>query len=136
MSAPVKIIRALLVASGAITALVSTRIFPGELPQETAMPALGISHISTVEKTTIDASAAWKLVQTRIEVVALAKDYVTVETLMPLIKAACNYQHGTLSGYVVVSIMRELEGPDMRDSDLTVFSRTIDFLVTWQEPNP
>ncbi len=47
-----------------------------------------------------------------------------------------NYAHGVIAGFAVVSVVRETLGPDMRDSDLTVFSQTVDFRVTWYEPSP
>ena len=131
-----KIINTLLMAAAPVTAIVSTRISAGELAQGSVLPALGISHISTVEVSTIDASAPFKLVQTRIEVTVLAKDYPTVKDLIKKVRAACNYQRGVIGGFTVISIVRDTVGPDMRDSDLTVFSQTIDFKVTWQEPNP
>ena len=130
------IIHALLVANSAITAVVSDRIYPGELPQNTAMPALGVSHISTTERPTISAVSAFTLVQTRIEVTVLSKDYVTLKDLIKKVRAACNYQRGVIATYTVISVMQELIGPDMRDSDLTLFSQTIDFMVTWQQANP
>lgn len=131
-----KAIRTLLLAAAPVTALVVDRIFPGELPQNTVLPAIGVTHISTVEHPTIDASAAYKLVQTRIECTALAKDYASVKALINAIRGACNYAHGAIGGVTVNSIRRDMVGPDMRDSDLTVFGQTVDFIVTWQESNP
>ena len=131
-----KIIRTLLTNSATITPLVSTRIFPGELPQGTTLPAIGLSHITTVEAPTIDAQAAYTLVQTRVECVALAKTYAEVKTVIAAIRAACNFQHGTVAGFSVVSVRRETIGPDMRDSEASIYGQTIDFMVTWQEANP
>jgi len=131
-----KIIRTLLTSAAPVTALVSTRIFPGELPQGTTLPAIGLSHITTVEAPTIDAQAAYTLVQTRVECVALAKTYAEVKTLISAIRAACNFQRGTVAGFTVISVRRDMVGADMRDTDMTVFGQTIDFMVTWQEANP
>ena len=130
------IIHALLTAASAVTAVVSDRVYPGELPQGTPMPALGVSHISTTERPTINAVGTYTMVQTRIEVTVLSKDYVTLKDLVKKVRAACNYQRGVIATYTVISVMQELVGPDMRDSDLTLFSQTIDFMVTWQESNP
>ena len=130
------IIHALLVAAAPVTALVGTNIWPGELPQGTPMPALGISHISSTEHPTISAPSAYTLVQTRIEITVLSRDYVTLKSLVGKVRAACNYQRGVIATYTVISVMQELIGPDMRDSDLTLFSQTIDFMVTWQQANP
>jgi hypothetical protein len=130
-----KIIRTLLTASSTVTALVSDRVYPGEIPQGVALPAIGLTHISTVEVSTIDASAANMLVQSRIECTALAKDYATVKSIISAIRSACNYAHGTVAGFSVVSVRRDLVGYDTRDSDTGILAQTIDFQVYWQEPN-
>lgn len=131
-----QIMHTVLTAATAVTAVVGARIYPGELPQGTAMPALGISHISTVQVPRIDASAPQTLVQSRIEVTVLSKDYVALKDLVNKVRAAGNYQRGTIDGFSVVSMTRETIGPDMRDSDLTLFTQTVDFVVVWFEPNP
>ena len=131
-----QIINTVLNAATALTAVVGTRIYPGELPQYTTLPALGISHISTVEIPRIDASAPFALVQSRIEVTAIARDYVTLKDLVKKVRAAANYQRGTIAGFAVTSITRESIGPDMRDSDLGLFTQNVDFMVVWHEPNP
>jgi hypothetical protein len=55
--------------------------------------------------------------------------------LVRKVVSAGNYERGTIDGYSVVSITRETLGPDMRDSDLTLFTQTVDFMVVWFEPN-
>ena len=129
-----KVIYTLLSNAAAVTAVTGTNIYPGELPQGVVPPALGISHMSTVELPTLDAAALFGLLRSRIEVTVLTKDYVTQNTLIGLGRKACNYQRGTIGGIAVVTIRRDVVGPDMRDSDLQVFSQTIDFMVTWQDP--
>ena len=130
-----KIIRTLLAASSPVVSVVSDRIYPGELPQGTALPAIGVTHITTTELSTLDASAAFMLVATRIECVILAKDYATVKSLISAVRTACNYAHGSIAGFMVSSVRREMVGVDMRDSSLGIYGQTIDFMVTWAEPN-
>ena len=132
----VSIIHALLAAASPLTALVSDRIYPSELPQGAALPAIGISDQGGVELPTLDASAAYTLVEENVQVTVLAKDYVTQKSLKDKVRAACNFKRGTIAGSSVMSVRRSGWGPDMRDSDLTVFAQTIEFKVTWQEPNP
>ena len=130
-----KIIHTLLTNASAVTAVIGAgNIWPGELPQGTPLPALGVSHISTTELPTLDASALFGLLESRIEVTVLAKDYATVKSLLTLVRKACNYQRGSIAGLAVASIRRDLVGADARDSDLQVFSQTLDFIVTWQDP--
>lgn len=128
-----KVITALLNAASGVTALVGTRIYPPPLPQGVALPALAVEHISTVDLPTIDANAGYNLVQTRIEVTALAKDYPTQKLLIEQVRQAITFQRGTVAGVQVISILRGLVGPDLRDDDMQLFTQSIDFLVTLRE---
>ena len=130
------IVNTVLAGNTALAAVVGARIYPGELPQGCALPAVGISHISTVPVARIDASAPYTLVQSRIEATAICKDYVTLKDVVKKVRAAANYQRGAIAGFTVVSITRESTGPDMRDSDLGLYSQSVDLMVTWYEPNP
>ena len=132
----VAIINNLLLAASPVTTLVAARIYPGELPQGTPLPAMGLADMGGMELPTIDASAAYTLVEDNVQVTVLAKDYVTQKSLKDKVRAACNFKRGSIGGFQVVSVRRTSWGADMRDSDLTVFGQEINFTVTWQEPNP
>lgn len=129
-----KAIRALLMQASAVTTLVSDRCYPGQLPQGCALPALVVEHISTVDKPTLDAASAFGLVQSRIQVTALASSYPQQKSLADAVITACRYQRGVIAGVRVISVVRELVGPDLRDDDRSVFYQSVDFLVTFQEP--
>ena len=128
-----KVIRTLLMNASGVTALVSTRCYPPPLPQGVAFPALAVEHISTTPLPTLDASAPYGLVQSRIEVTVLAKDYVTQKSVLEEVRKACDYQRGTIAGVNVASVLRDSVGPDIRDDDMQIFRQSIDFLVTLRE---
>ena len=129
-----KAIYALLSAGAGVTALVGTRIFPGQMPQATVLPGLVIEHISGQELTTIDANSAFGLMQARIQVTAVCKTYPEVKAVIEQVRLACNYQRGVFNGVRVVSIIRDSMGPDLRDDDLQLYTQSLDFQVTYQEP--
>ena len=129
-----KVIRSLLMAASGVTALVSDRAYPHIIPQGATLPALAVEHISTVDLFTLDASAAYGLTQSRIQVTAIAKDYVTQKALLEEVRKACTYQRGTIAGVGVVSVLRDGVGPDIRDDDVGIFTQSVDFLVTYREP--
>ncbi len=130
-----KAIRTLLTQAAGLTALVpAARMYPHTVPQGELLPALVIEHVSTVPRPTLDAQAAFGLMQARIQVTALAASYPAQQALVEQIVLACNYQRGLIAGVRVSSVVRELIGPDMTDDDRTVFHQSIDFLVTYQEP--
>lgn len=136
MSDAVAAIRALLVANVAVTALVpADKIVAGVIRQGTALPALGVSHISTVPISAMDAQAAFNLVTSRVQVTGMAKSYPEVKALLAAVRKACNYAHGIYAGVAVVSVVRDIVGPDMSDGDAGIEMQTIDFKVTFHEPN-
>lgn len=128
-----KAVVALLNAAPWVTALVDTRIYPPPLPQHVALPALAVTHISTVDMPTMDANAGYNLAQSRIEVTAIAKDYATQKNLIEQVRLALQHQRGTFNDVSVVAILRAGVGPDIRDDDMQVFTQSIDFLVIHHE---
>ena len=133
-----KAIKYLLNNAAGVTALVGSgsaaRIYPGQLPQAATLPGLVVEHISGIELTTIDANSAFGLMQARIQVTAVCKTYPEVKTLLEQVRLACNYQRGVFNGVRVVSIIRDSMGPDLRDDDVQLYTQSIDFYVTYQEP--
>lgn len=136
MSDAVEVIRELLVGDAAVTAISpADRTMAGTIRQGTELPALSIVHISTVPIGAIDAQAEYNLVTSRIQVTAMAKDYPDVKTLLGAVRKACNYERGSLAGIEVASIVRDTVGPDQENPDAGICMQTMDFKVTFHEPN-
>lgn len=125
---------ALLAADAGIAARVASRIYPGQLPQGTLLPALVVEHVDSQPLPTIDAQAGFSLVQSRLQVTALAKTYTDQKAVLDAVRAALNYQRGVIAGVRVMHIVRDTVGPDLRDDDLQVYVQSMDFMVTFQEP--
>jgi hypothetical protein len=126
------VITALLKAAPGVTAIVSTRIMPSPLPETLALPAIATRHVSTVDSPTIDAQS-YALTRARIEVTAVTKTYPAQKALLEQIRLALQYKRGTIAGYEVASIQRDIVGPDLRDDDKQIFTQAIDFVVTLKE---
>lgn len=132
----VKAIRALLVAASPITAICpAARIISGVVPQGTAMPAISLLHVSTVPFARMDAQAEFNIVTSRVQVTIMASSYPGVKPLLDAVRKACNYQRGVLAGVDVVSIVRDTVGPDFSNDEASIYYQTIDFKVTFHEPN-
>ena len=131
-----KAIHALLMQASVVTSLVGARCYPGQLPQGCPLPALVVEHISTVQASTLDANAEFNLARTRVQVTALASDYPTQKALVHAVAGACTFQRGLIAGVTVISVMRDLIGPDLRDDDRSVFFQAVDFVVTFQDLTP
>ena len=127
-----KVVTALLGAASGVTNLVGTRIQPSPLPETITLPAIATRHVSTIDLETIDAQS-YALVQSRIEVTAVTKSYVTQKNLLEQIRLALQYKRGTYAGVEVVNITRENSGPDLRDDEKEIFTQAIDFLVIFKE---
>lgn len=131
------VIRALLVADAAVTALIGSgaaaRAYPNELPEDAGLPALVHSPVSTVDDPTIDADGP-KHVRSRVEVVVLASDLAVHQQLVRAVTAACRYQRGTIAGVSVVAIYRSRVGERLRDEETGVYGQPVDFSVTYIEP--
>lgn len=134
-----KAIAYLLGNAAALTSLLANgaaSIYPGQAPQGAALPLVVYEFVSGQQLTTIDANAPFGLMQARIQVTVLAAhgDYVTLKSALEQVRIACNYQRGVFNGVRIVSIIRDSVGPDLRDDDLQVYTQSIDFQVTYQEP--
>ena len=133
-----KAVRYLLANASAVTSLLgettANGIHPGQAPENALLPLLVVEFVSGQELSTIDATSAFGLNQARISVSAVAKGYPAMKTLLEQVRVALNYQRGTFNGVRVVSIIRDSVGPDLRDDDRQLYSQSIDFSVTYQEP--
>lgn len=123
---------ALLSAAPAITALVGTRIYPGQVPEGQPLPALAIEHISSVRLGRIDAQAPTHPTQTRVQVNVVAATYPGVKALRDAVTAALQYQRGSLGGGTVIAILPDVAGPDLSVPALNLYHQPLDFLVLHQ----
>lgn len=128
------VIGALLRAHEPLAALVGAKIFHGEIPQKTVLPAVTCNHISTVERRTVGMSEAAVLATSRIEVAVQARTYPQQKALLAAVRAACKNKRGGIAGVTVHSVLSDTVGPDMFDSDTSTCMQTIDFMVTFTAP--
>jgi hypothetical protein len=112
----------------------AANVMAGDVPQDTILPAFGIKHISTVSTARQDAQASFDLVTSRVQVTAKANDYPAIEQLLRAAGKACRYHRGTLAGFAVASVVRDAEGPDLENGDAGIYSRSVDFKVTFEDP--
>ena len=129
------IIVALLKADATVTGLVADRIKPSELAQGLARPAVVYDHISTVTHNTLSTAEAVQRKTSRIQLTVLAGSYPQQKSLLKACADACKYRRGTIAGVHNVSVLPDVEGPDMRNkADSVIYLQTIDFKVGWNQP--
>jgi len=127
------VIYSLLTASTAVTALVSARIFPGRLPQNTVMPAISYELVSSSEVLPINAQAGGVLMRSRVSVAVLARTYSEVKAIHEAVRKAVLFQRGAFGTVWVVSITRDLIGPDTRDDSVGLYMQGVDYMLTHNE---
>ena len=90
-------IRSLLANDAAVLAVVpATKIMAGVIPIDTVLPAIGISHISTVERNTVAMDTAQVMATERVQVTVQTKSYADQKSILELVRKACPNTHGTV----------------------------------------
>jgi hypothetical protein len=129
-----KVIHALLMQDAGVTALAGQRCYPGELPQGCAHPALTYEHVVSTELPTYAAPGDGALMRARIQVTCIADTYPAVKRLLAAVVAACNKARGLIADVQVISVVRDVVGPDDKGDDRGVRLQPVDFIVIYQEP--
>lgn len=135
-------IRYLLANNTAVLAVVpASRIMAGDLPLNTAMPAISVTEVDSQPRNTVAMNEPNRMHTERVQVSVLFKGpqgtpagtgVPGVKALLPLVLAACPHTHGSVNGVNVVSILPDTEGPDLADQATALYSGSRDFIVTWK----
>ncbi|MEO7494719.1 MAG: hypothetical protein ABIT83_17535 [Massilia sp.] len=129
----VAIMRALLVAHAPLTDLVPIdRIEAGDVSKG-SLPAIGIKEISGIEQDTV-ARASNTLVTARVQVTVYATSYPQQKAILKAAKLGGGVFTGSVAGYSVRSVLRDLIGPDLSDNAAGTFEQSRDFKVAFIEP--
>lgn len=81
------ILNAALLAAGPVTAIVGTAIYPDVVPQETAMPSVAFSRVSTEDENTIHGNAP-AASRVTLQIACMAKDPSTAADLAAKVETA------------------------------------------------
>lgn len=128
----VLIIRALLAANAAVLAQVPAgKIMAGVIPINTALPAISVAQISGVIRNTIGMNEAKVLATDRVQITCMAKTYAQQKQLLDLVRAACPNTYGAVNGVQCDSIWSDIVGPDVFDSDMSIYFQSVDLFVRY-----
>ena len=135
----VAVIRFLLANDAAVLAKVAAdNIFAGDAPIGAVLPVISVKQISGMPYLTIAMNESKYLHTERVQVTPLLKGpdaspagdgYPGVKALLALALAACKNVHGIVNGIDVDSILPDLEGPDLSDNALSLYTQSRDFIV-------
>lgn len=130
----ISIAYALLSGAAAVTAITSTRIYPVELPEGVALPAIVMDLISNVREGAIDAAASRHVTRARVQVSLLTSSYTQQESLRNAVVAAMQFQRGAIGGESVISVLKGPDGPTSFDAGMgDVYHHPVDFFLTFYE---
>ena len=127
----VRAVRYLLANNASLLAQVpASRIIIGVLRQDTALPAISVTHVSTVRQQMV--AAASGICVARVQVTVMADSYESQKAVMALVRAALPRSRGVVDGTAVDNIVPDNEGPDFTD-EAGIFMGSIDYRVTYTE---
>ena len=129
-------VRSLLVGDTGVTALVpEMRIAAGSLPQGTALPAVSLMSVSSVDRN-IPAPGLKRRVTERVQVTVLARTYPEAKTLIAAVRAAAADQMPSIDGLADVTVHTDSAGPDFLDEETGIHMQTQDLRVSFNEARP
>jgi len=130
----VSVIRRLLVADAALTAVVpSARIFAGDVPLGTGLPAIAIFDTSDVPRNTISMKEVKRKAFGRVQVTVYTATYPQKKAILKLVRQAARNQYGVVGSTMVLSVLPDIVGPDLDDDEAKIYTQSRDFKVTYIE---
>lgn len=124
-------VRAVLIADGAMTALVpATRIMAGVLPQKTALPGITLQSISTNDRN-IPNPGAYRHVRERVQATILAKTDPSRTAAKLALRKACDAKYPEVDGLIRVTVHLGPGGPEFMNEEASLYLATQDLMVTY-----
>ena len=126
-------VRSLLVGDLRVTGLVpEARIAAGTLPQGTALPAIALMSISSVDRN-VPSPGPKRRVTERVQVTVLARTYAEAKAIIAAIRAAAADQMPQIDGLTDVTVHTDSAGPDVLDEETGIHMQSQDFRVAFNE---
>lgn len=123
--------------AGMVALVPAASILTGVLPLPEQIPAVCVQQIDGQQYNTLAMTESPKLVRNRVQVTAFARDsegaagYGKVKAIIAQAITACPQTRGSVTGYVVDSIIPDAEGQDFYDDVTLIYSQTQDFIVSF-----
>lgn len=126
-------VRHLLANSGGLIAVVPAAriVVAASLPATTALPAINVSQISSVEQWTVAMTETKKLRTDRVQVMVHASTPASLRQILNLVRSALPDTKGTVNSIKLDSILPDFEGPDLSQPDAGIYEQSRDFIVKW-----
>jgi hypothetical protein len=126
---------ALLLEGTAVAALIGTRIYPNQVPQKSAMPAITYQQISGARDYTLDGPSG--MTSPRFQINCWAKTYIEVCRLANAVRKRLNGYSGNFNTLIIHVIQLEDVGdmPQITAGTdvLSRYGKRLDFIVCFDE---
>jgi len=121
---PVQAVREVLIATSGVTAIVSTRIYPGRAPDRALPPFIVLTGVSDEPQSTFEAETDETLVNTRVQIDCYDKQHDDAHDLAKLVRRA-------LESYDAADGLRalKLDSRDLYDDDIQAHRVNMDFSI-------
>ena len=130
---PELIVAAMLNVTG-VTNLVGNRRAMGQLPQNTAFPALVYTIVDATPMPHLNYSVERQMARARIQRPPIAKSIAEVKSILDAVRAAMDFKlQQVYANKTVISSRLELLGPIEKDDDLGVWTQSVDYMLMWYE---
>jgi hypothetical protein len=131
----VDVIGELLRGYGGLTAVVPlARIKDGPLPLNSTLPSISVEHISGTDRGVLKRGALNRVTD-RVQVTVATANIRDRKLIIRLVRRACSDRQGDFAGVTEVDVQTEGQGPDFMDDVASIFMRTQDFMVSYNELN-
>lgn len=117
-------------AHAGLTALIGTRVYPGTLPQSTALPAVAYSRISRSRESVMGVDT--DLARARYQLTAFARTPLAAKNVIEQIRACFQRWRGTAAAVVVDDVFIS-DDRDGYDQTLELHAPSIDILMHYRE---
>jgi hypothetical protein len=132
----VAIMRELLANDTKVLALVpGDRIVSGLLKPGATLPALTSHQIGDTEEGTMARNTSRKMMRERVQVTVLAKDWVTMKTIIKAAALGSGVYTGEVKGFHVCSVLPLGANGEIPPGEDGIYEQSRDFMVTFWEVN-
>lgn len=129
-----EIIVAAMLNNAGVIALVGDRRAMGQLPQNSAFPAIVFTIVDATAMPRLDFLAQRQMARARIQINPIAQSIGEVKAILEAIRSAMDFKlQQVFAGKTVISSRVELLGPIDKDNDIGVFTQSVDYILMYYE---
>jgi hypothetical protein len=129
-----ELIMASLLNAPAITNIVGTRRALGQLPQNTAYPALVYQLIDDIPRPNVSYKNGAQRTVARIQINPLAGSIAEVKSIHAAIRSVIDFKHHeTVAGKLVVSCRLDMTQSMEKDIDSNIWTQPADYILSYYE---